>query len=467
MEPNLTGIASRLEAKAASFVKENRLPGAAVGVVHGDHLIWFAGVGFADVATRRVPDASTLYRIASITKTFTGTAIMQLRDEGRLNLDDAAVKHLPELREARSPFGEIEHLTIRRMLSHESGLQSEPPDTDWRLGRYDGAVERNLARMKDVGVAVPPNTQQKYSNLAYQLLGEIVSRLSGTRYVDYVRSSILDPLGLSTTSYEPLPDTLANRCATGYAARSFSDELNVSITAPTTFAEGGLWSCVKDLARWVSFQFREDGGARGGTQVLSGASLREMHVPRYIGDEAWTEAWCIAWYATRKGDVVWIQHSGGLHGFRTDVCFDPEHRVGAIALINGVGDAAALAIDLATIARSAVAAEAPRIEPPETMPEAYRPLLGFYFADDIGLLIRLEWRDGKLIVIATDDPAWRPTLKPTDNPDVFVIEPGTRQSGERAVFRRLADGRVAAVFLAAGTYSRLEPVGAPEGVVAS
>ena len=120
-------ITDELEAKAAAFVKEHRLPGAAVGVVHGDDLVWSAGVGFADVASRRPPDTSTLYRIASITKTFTGTAIMQLRDEGRLHLDDPIVAYVPELRDAASPFGPIETVTIRRMLSHESGLAGDPP----------------------------------------------------------------------------------------------------------------------------------------------------------------------------------------------------------------------------------------------------------------------------------------------------------------------------------------------------
>jgi D-alanyl-D-alanine carboxypeptidase len=147
-------------------VKENRLPGAAVGVVHGDELVWSSGVGFADVASRRAPDASTLYRIASITKTLTGTAIMQLRDEGRLHLDDPIVAHIPELRNAQNPFGPIETITIRRMLSHESGLMSEPPGTDWSVPTYEGVVERNLARPEEIGARVAPNTQWKYSNLA-------------------------------------------------------------------------------------------------------------------------------------------------------------------------------------------------------------------------------------------------------------------------------------------------------------
>ncbi len=151
MASPVEGVAERLEAKAASFVKEHRLPGAAVGVVRGDELAWSAGIGFADVAARRAPQVSTLYRIASITKTFTGTAILQLRDEGRLHLDDPAVEHLPELRAAASPFGRIETVTIRRLLSHESGLVGDPPGTDWTVPVYEGVVERNLDRVTQIG----------------------------------------------------------------------------------------------------------------------------------------------------------------------------------------------------------------------------------------------------------------------------------------------------------------------------
>jgi len=126
-------LAEKYEAIAASFVKENRLPGAAVGVVHGGELAWSGGVGFADRASRRPSDPRALYRIASITKTVTATAVMQLRDEGKLALDDPAVAYLPELAAVQSPLGPIEGLTIRRMLSHESGLQSEPPGRTGRM----------------------------------------------------------------------------------------------------------------------------------------------------------------------------------------------------------------------------------------------------------------------------------------------------------------------------------------------
>ncbi len=463
MASPVADVAAKLEARAAAFVKDNRLPGAAVGVVHDDDLVWAAGLGFADVAARRAPDRLTLHRIASITKTFTGTAIMQLRDQGLLHLDDPAVMHLPELRGAESPFGPIETLTIRRMLSHESGLMSEPPGTDWRVPAYEGVAARNLERVAEIGTKIPPSTHRKYSNLAYQLLGEIVARASGNPYTEYVREAILAPLRMTATAFEPLPEALSMRRATGYSGRFLSDDLDLAPTPPTIWAEGGLWSCVEDLARWVSFQFREDDGARQGAQVLAGPTLREMHKARYIGNDEWTEAWCISWYAVRREKVIWVQHSGGLHGFNSNVCFDPKEKVGAIALLNGIGDASSLAMDLATIARDAAREAAPAIEPPAPLPEGYRPLLGIYVDADHGAVVRLEWRDAKLMFIDPDDTAWRPTLARTDDPDVFLIEPGQRESGELAVFRRLADGRVASILLAASTLVRLDRVVEPKG----
>jgi len=449
-------VAAKLRAHAARFVKENRLPGAAVGVVHGDELAWSDGIGYADREARRATDSTTLHRIASITKTFTGTAIMQLRDAGRLDLDDPAVKHLPELSRATAPFGPIEAVTIRRMLSHESGLASEPPGTDWATRTYEGSPARNLERSAETGMRIPPNRQGKYSNLAYQLLGEIVARVSGRPYTEYVRAEILDPLGMGATSFEPLPAALAERMATAYDARFLSDELVPATPAPMVGAEGGLCSCVDDLARWISFQLKENAGADDEAQVLSGPSLVEMQTARYLQDPEWTTAWGIAWYAARRGEVIWVQHSGGLPGFVTNVCFDPKERVGAIALLNGIGDAEELAMDLGGIAREAVIAAGPSIELPPAMPPEYASLLGLYLNDQ-GELFRLEWRDGRLTMLRTTDPAWKPTLRPEGVADTFVVDPGFRQSGETVRVGRRSDGRVVSIFKGDETLVRLEP----------
>ena len=253
--------AAELDAALTRFVAQNG-PGAAAGVVHGDELVWTAGAGFAEVGARVTSDPGTLYRIASITKTFTGTAVMQLRDAGRLDLDDPAVKYLPELRGAVSPFAPIEAVTIRRMLSHESGLANEPPGTDWSVPVYQGDPRLTLARPGAIAAMLAPNAQHKYSDLAYQLLGEIVTRVSGSPYPRYVRELILDPLGMSATGFEPLDGSLRSRRATGYSRRRFSDELDPEPAFPPVWAEGGLWSCVQDLARWVGFQLRAHTGPR-------------------------------------------------------------------------------------------------------------------------------------------------------------------------------------------------------------
>jgi CubicO group peptidase (beta-lactamase class C family) len=446
----IDNASAELEAKATAFVRENRLPGLAAGVVHQGELVWSGVPGFADVASRRSGDIGTLYRIASITKTFTATAIMQLRDEGRLHLDDPVVAHLPELRAAGSPFGAIETVTIRRLLSHESGLIGDPPGTDWSGQAYEGDPAANLARAGEIATTVPPSTQQKYSNIGFQLLGEVVARVSGTPYAQRVRETILDPLGLTSTSFEPLSADLAARCATGYAARAFSDDLQLSPALPRIEAEGGLWSCVEDLARWISAQFTED--------VLPATTLAVMHRPRYLGDEAWTEAWGIGWYAVRRESGIWVQHSGGLHGFTSNVCFDPKQKVGAIVLVNGDSSPAGICMDLADIGRRALTAAPRPIEPPAPLPPGWDDLLGLYADPEYALLVRVEWRDGKLSLLAAGEDEWRPTLAPTATADRYVVSPGVRESGEECVFHRRPDGRVALMMLATTSLRRLDPV---------
>ena len=247
----VTDVAGKLTERVAAFVKKERLPGAAAGVVVDDELVWSTGYGYADVEARRPHDARTLFRIASITKTFTATAILQLRDEGKLHLDDPAVAFLPELRDATSPFGMIETVTIRRMLSHESGLMGDPPGARWFHDIYEASPAANLAKGAEIATKIPPNVQQKYSNLAFQLLGEIVvpaRRHGRTRTRSAGR--ILDPLGMTSSGFHPLPPELLERRAVGYKPRWLSDAFVPFSLTLTEFplAEGGLQSSVEDVA---------------------------------------------------------------------------------------------------------------------------------------------------------------------------------------------------------------------------
>ena len=471
----VAGGAELFEAKLGSFVRENRLYGAAAGIVHGGELVWSGGAGFANLPGGRASGPDVLYRLASITKTITGTAILQLRDAGKLDLDDPVVKWIPELADSASP-ATIGSVTIRRLLSHESGLVSEPPGTDFMASppTYQGVAARNLERVGEIFTAVPPNTQLKYCNLGYQLLGEIVSRVGEIPYPQYVVERILLPLEMSSTGFEPLDPALAERCAVGYSGRAFSDELAVAPVMPPVWAEGGLWSSVADLGRWLSFQLAAHPGLPGSdsevtdSTVLSAATRREMHKPRYLSDEEWSSAWGVSWYAVRKDDVTWVQHSGGLPGFAANACFDRATGVGAIVLLNGAADASALAMALGGQARELAEAAPPRLAGPAPMPAELQPLLGLYASADMSFLLRIEWRDGKLAVVEGDGPGEIMPLEQGRESGSFVVAPGFRQSGEPLVFQRRADGTVMSMLIGGGSLVRLDPVTwliAEEGVV--
>jgi len=458
-QSQLGAAASDLEAKLIAFVREHRLPGGVAGVVCGDELVWTAATGFADVAAHVASEPNGMYSIASITKTFTGTAVIQLRDARRLGLDDPAVAWLPELRACRSPFGPLEAVTIRRMLSHESGLPAEPPGTDWAVPAYQGSAEQTLLRATEIAITVPPNARHKYSDLAYQLLGEIVSRASGIPFPRYVREAILDPLGMSATAFPPRPASLPGTQATGYGWRGLSDEFEPAPAMPPVWAEGGLWSCIEDLARWIAFQLAAYRIDVAGSPVLSAASLREMHRPRYLADDRWNQAWGISWCSTRQDETVWIGHSGGLPGFTSTICFDPASQVGSIVLLNGTSGSAALGTDLADAVRRTVTARPSEAHVPTATPSCYVPLLGVYARPGLGgWLLRLEWRDEKLTFIAPESPGWQVTLEASDDPDVYTISPDSDPVGESVVFRRLSDGSVASVLLLNSTWERLDPV---------
>ena len=384
---------------------------------------------------------------------------MQLRDAGRLALDEPAVTYLPELRSAANPFGPIEAVTIRRMLCHESGLAVDPPGTDWSISRYQGSPEITLANAANLAVKVAPESQHKYSDLAYQLLGEIVTRVSGIPYARYLRESILDPLGMSVTGFEPLAAPLRERCAIGYDWPGPAGEFRPVPEMPPVWAEGGLWSSAEDLARWIAFQLSAHQEPIGGPLVLAPQSLREMHRPRYLADDSWTMARGISWCGVRREDHVWIQHAGGLPGFTSNLCFDPERGVGAVVLLNGSCGGADVAFDLASIAARLAPAPPPADQVQAAAPAEYLPLLGMYIRPQQGgWVFRVEWQ-GQLVFVSPEAPGWKLGLLPTADPDVFTVEPGSNFAGEDVVFSRLADGRVASVLFVESSFVRLDPVG--------
>jgi CubicO group peptidase (beta-lactamase class C family) len=440
----IASVAPALQAKIGAYRREHRLPGIVAGIADRDGLRWWHASGFADIESGRRPDEHTLYRVASITKTFTATAVLQLRDEGRLRLDDPAVRFVPEMAAITNAHGPIEDLTIRRLLMHTSGLQGEVPwqDTD-RIWLYTPAQMLEVVRLAHV--RTPPETDHKYSNFAYELLGVVVERVAGRPYAERVRATVLDPLGMADTTWDPDADQGA-RTAVGYDARAHDDVPPPArrLEAGLFQADGGLWSTVEDLGRWIAQQLRaEPELERGDGQVLRGATLAEMHRPSFVGKADWTEAQGLGWYGTRTGETVLVGHSGALWGFLTNISFSVTGKVGAIVLLNGVGSPAPLARELVEALLPAIKEAGDRAEVPPVVPvpEAWRELLGEYRDPEFGDGSVIEWRDGKLVLL--DDRPGMPSheLVATDEPLVFTLR-GGRPGGEPLVFARGADGRI-------------------------
>jgi CubicO group peptidase (beta-lactamase class C family) len=211
--------------------KDQRLPSVSAAVARNGGLLWNEAVGVADEDADAAATPDTQYRVGSITKTFTAAAIMQLRDAGELGLDDRLGDHIPE---AAHPGP-----TIRRMLSHHSGLQREPAGDLWETMQAP-TVDDLLSGLVEAEQVLQPGTHFHYSNLAFALLGEVVARRSGQPYVEYVQERILNPLGLSRTTWAP-----SGARAQGYFVEPYSDTLTPErddIDLLGAASAGQLWS---------------------------------------------------------------------------------------------------------------------------------------------------------------------------------------------------------------------------------
>jgi CubicO group peptidase (beta-lactamase class C family) len=302
------------------------LPGIVVGVVSGDDLVWARGFGHADVDAGRPMEVDTRFRMASHSKLFTAISIMQLREQGKIRLDDPVVDYLPWFTfGAAAP--DDPPVTIEQLLTHSSGLPREA-GSHWSDFEFPTSDEvREL--MADRQAPFSPEVRWKYSNLAYTIAGMIVEEVSGMSWADYLQQNIFDPLGMSSSSVD-VPDA---KLATGYGSRmpDGSRQVFPFVDARGMAAATGLTSTVEDMARFVSAQFRE--GARGGDRLLSTASLREMHRVRML-ENTWTSGQGIGFSVRRVDGRLFVGHGGGYPGYTTNTTIQLDSKVGVIVLTN-------------------------------------------------------------------------------------------------------------------------------------
>jgi CubicO group peptidase (beta-lactamase class C family) len=301
-----------------------------IGVVYDQELVWAQGFGYANVEQEIEATTQTIYRIASITKLFTSTALLQLRDAGKLQLDDPITRHIPWFK-VQHRYPDAPPITIQHLITHTSGLPREAAFPYWTTAEFPTReqVREALAEQETI---LPTETEWKYSNLAVSLAGEIVAAVSGQEYVAYVQEHILDPLEMGSTFVKTV-DAEHPNLAAAYGRRMPDGSREMS---PFTDCQGitpaaNMATTVEDLARFAMLQFRDE--SVGGRQVLRGSTLREMHRVHWL-DPNWREGWGLGFRVSRNNNKTYVGHGGAVRGYRTHIKICPADKTAVIALTN-------------------------------------------------------------------------------------------------------------------------------------
>jgi CubicO group peptidase (beta-lactamase class C family) len=317
------------------FGRDHHCPSIAWGVIGDGELVAHGGVGDAGGAA---PTEHTVYRIASMTKSFSAAVALLLRDEGALRLDDPIGAHAPELADLRSPTADAPAITIRDLLCMSSGLVGDDAWADRHLDLTDDEFDRIVAG--GLVFAEPTGACHEYSNFGFAVLGRVIHRATGTRLRDHVTDRLLTPLGMRATTWDQ-PDHDGWARPMRWLDDAHVDELPTppdGMIAPM----GGIWTTVADLAIWATWladAFPARDGADDGPVRRS--SRREMQTPqRYVGTRTIRDVEFPTSYGyglrifdePRLGTV--ISHSGGLPGYGSNMRWTPGGSVGVVTLAN-------------------------------------------------------------------------------------------------------------------------------------
>ena len=348
--------------------------------------------------------------------------MLLLREEGRLALDDRIDQYLPDVR-----FGE---LTLRRLLAHSSGLQREPPGEVWETLEFPKG-DALLAGLADAEVVLPAGERWHYSNLAYALLGEVVARVAGTAFAEYVDERLIRPLGLIRTTWQSVEPA-----ARGYYVDPYARTLRPepALEGDGVEAVGSLWSTPSDLCQWARHL----------------ASIEAMHQVQIMDDaEAWTLGHGLGLQLVRRGERVFFGHGGAMPGFLAMLLGRRADGIGAALVTNASTPAAAVEEITADLVEKALElypteqdAWRPEPEPPADVAE----LLGIWWTEGVPFVF--WWEGGRLHARPTDNDKSRVvSVFEADGPDAFRVAEG-RERGELLRVVRDAEGAIEKLYWA-------------------
>ena len=432
---------TRRELAALAVTKQasDRVPGLAAGVARRGRLLWFTGVGSADLARPEVaPDADTQFDIASNTKTFVAVTVLALRDAGKLSLDDPLERFIPE----SAHLG----ITIRQALAHVSGMQREPVGDVWDTMNFPERADlvTGWNQAERVG---RPHELHHYSNLCYAMLGEVIARVEDQQWYAVVRRRVLEPLELRHT-------TLGRRDANNQAGRYYvppwtdvpvpEPEIDLRGFAPA----GGFASTATDLATWGGFF------ADPLAEVLSKDTVEEMCQPLVLADPGWSMAWGLGVILMRHEGRTWVGHTGGYPGTISGCFTERESGTTGLVLMNqsNAQTPASFAVGLGEHVLAKDPEQPQPWRPGTGIPEGLEELLGQWFSEGSEFVFSV--RDGKLEArLRAAPPSVAPSVFERIESDRYRTIAG-RERGELLRVRRDADGAVTAMNWATYLFTR-------------
>jgi CubicO group peptidase (beta-lactamase class C family) len=328
------GLIQRLDSIAGAEVRANRSVGIVTAAFKGKNKLLLMAYGKADVEGNAPMTVGTVIPIGSVTKQFTAAAILQLRDQGKLSLDDDVTKWLPDLNTGGN------RITLRHLLAHTAGIAELGQMQELRAVQ----LMRNATVTRDSVYQVisryppvfPAGTMEMYSNTGYWLLGRIFEKASGVPYEDYIAKRIFAPLGMSRSMYCDNAKQVPNR-ATGYTIRNGASSRVPDIVHTGTYAAGAICSTAGDLITWLQ--------ALHGGKVLSPQSYAELIAPAKLNDGTSLRYGMGIIVAEDSHGLRYLGHGGGGFGFSSQARWYPEAQLAIVVLTNSEPDAITVATE--------------------------------------------------------------------------------------------------------------------------